>query len=78
MLEHHPLMKEFPEHKERMHELKLKNRHFDSLIEKYEALDKHVFRVESEEEVLDDVSLENLKKERLKLKDEIYAMIIAK
>ncbi|MGQ4002808.1 DUF465 domain-containing protein [Francisellaceae bacterium CB300] len=78
MLEHHPLMKEFPEYKERMHELKLKNRHFDSLIEKYEALDKHVFRVESEEEVLDDVSLENLKKERLKLKDEIYAMIIAK
>ena len=78
MLEHHPLMKEFPEYKERMHELKLKNRHFDSLIEKYEALDKHVFRVESEEEVLDDVSLENIKKERLKLKDEIYAMIIAK
>jgi len=78
MLEHHPLMKEFPEHKERMHELKLNNRHFDGLIEKYEALDKHVFRVESEEEVLDDVSLENLKKERLKLKDEIYAMIIAK
>ena len=78
MLEHHPLMKEFPEHKERMHALKLNNRHFDSLIEKYEALDKHVFRVESEEEVLDDVSLENLKKERLKLKDEIYAMIIAK
>ncbi len=71
MLEHHPLMKEFPEHKERMHELKLNNRHFDGLIEKYEALDKHVFRVESEEEVLDDVSLENLKQERLKLKDEI-------
>ena len=66
MLEHHPLMKEFPEYKERMHELKLKNRHFDSLIEKYEALDKHVFRVESEEEVLDDVSLENLKKEHLR------------
>ena len=54
MLEHHPLMKEFPEYKERMHELKLKNRHFDSLIEKYEALDKNVFRVESEEEVLDE------------------------
>ena len=75
MLEHHPLLKEFPEHKERMHELKLNDKHFENLVEKYEALDKHIFRVESEGETLDDVSLENLKKDRLKLKDEIYAII---
>ena len=76
MLEHHPLLKEFPEHKERMHDLKLSDKHFENLADKYEALDKHIFRIESEEETLDDVSLENLKKERLLLKDELYAIII--
>ena len=69
MLEHHPLLKEFPEHKEKMHELKLNDKHFKSLTEKYENLDKRIFRIESEEEVLDDFSLEKLKKERFKLKD---------
>ena len=78
MLEHHPLLKEFPEHKERMHDLKLSDKHFENLVDKYEVLDKHIFRIESEEEILDDVSLENLKKERLLLKDEIYAIIISK
>ncbi len=75
MLEHHPLLKEFPEHKEIMHELKLSDKHFKNLADKYEAIDKHIFRVESEEEVLDDASLENLKKVRLQLKDEIHAII---
>lgn len=77
MLEHHPLLKEFPEHKEKMHELKLNDKHFESLTEKYENLDKRIFRIESEEEVLDDFSLEKLKKERLKLKDEIHNMIVS-
>ena len=78
MLEHHPLLKEFPEHKEKMHELKLNDKHFEGLTEKYENVDKHIFRIGSEEETLDNLSLEKLKKERLKLKDEIHTIIVSK
>lgn len=78
MLEHHPLLKEFPEHKEKIHKLKLNYKHFEGLTEKYENLDKYIFRIESEEDILDDLSLENLKKERLKLKDEIHTIVVSK
>lgn len=74
-LTHHPLVVEFPEHKDAIHRLKMENRHFQNLMEKYEKIDKHVFRIEDGEEPSDDVYVEKLKKQRLALKDEIYKML---
>ena len=74
-LEHHPLISEFPAHKDDIHRLKMENSHFHKLMEKYEEVDKHIFRIEDGEEPTEDVYVEELKKERLALKDEIFHML---
>lgn len=74
-LTHHPLTKEFPEHKDKIHQLKLDDKHFSNMMEQYENLDKEVFRIESGEEPTDDSRLEKLKFERVNLKDELYKLI---
>jgi len=77
-LSHHPLVTEFPEHKDALHRLKMDDAHFQVLMEKYEELDKHVFRIEDGSEPSEDAYVENLKKERLALKDKILQMLKAK
>lgn len=77
-LSHHPLVTEFPEHKDALHRLKMDDAHFQVLMEKYEELDKHVFRIEDGSEPSEDIYVEKLKKERLALKDEILQMLKAK
>jgi uncharacterized protein len=77
-LSHHPLVTEFPEHKDALHRLKMDDAHFQVLMEKYEELDKHVFRIEDGSEPSEDIYVEKLKKERLVLKDEILQMLKAK
>jgi uncharacterized protein YdcH (DUF465 family) len=76
-LEHHPLIAEFPAHKDAIHRLKMEDRHFHKLMEKYEEVDKQIVRIEENIEPTGDVYLENLKKERLALKDQIYSMLKA-
>lgn len=48
--------------------------HFSKMMTEYDELDKKVFRLESTGE-FQDVDLENLKKERLVLKDVIYSKL---
>ena len=76
-LSRHPLVTEFPERKEAIHQLKMENAHFQALMEKYDELDKHIFRIEDGSEPADDVYVEQLKKERLALKDEVLQMLKA-
>ena len=77
-LSHHPLVTEFPEHKDAIHHLKMSDAHFQVLMEKYEELDKHIFRIEDGSEPSEDAYVEKLKKERLALKDEILKILKAK
>lgn len=77
-LTHHPLLKEFPEYKETIHRLKTDDPAFHRLMEKYEELDKHIFRIEDGSEPTEDAVVEQLKKERLALKDEVLEMLKAK
>ncbi len=77
-LSHHPLITEFPEHKDAIRRLKMGDAHFQALMEKYEDLDKHVFRIEDGSEPSEDSYVEKLKKERLALKDDILQMLKAK
>lgn len=75
MLEHHPLTKEFPELHDALHQLKTSDNHYHKMMERYEEIDKKIFRIESDEELAPEVALENLKKERLQLKDCIISRL---
>ena len=74
-VEHHPLIREFPEHRERIHTLKTSDHHFSKLCSDYESLDKEIVRIEDGLEAKSDAALESLKKRRLLLKDEVYGIL---
>jgi len=74
-LTHHPLVKELPEFKDKIHSLKMNDQHFHRLMDRYEEVDKHIFRIESDEEPSSDSYVTDLRKERLKLKDELYGIL---
>ena len=76
-VEHHPLVHEFPEHRDALHQLKLSDAHFARLTEEYETVDKEIVRIEDDIQAASDVTLETLKKQRLQLKDQIYARLTA-
>ena len=77
VLDNHPLARDFPEHKDKIHQLKLNNSHFARLNEDYEALDKAVIRLETGVEHASDAELESQKQKRVRLKDELYALLQA-
>ncbi len=74
-LDHHPLITEFPEHREAIHVLKTENAHFQNLMESYEETDKEIIRMEEGIETPEDIVLTELKKQRLDLKDQIAIML---
>jgi uncharacterized protein YdcH (DUF465 family) len=73
--EHHSLAREFPEYKDQIHELKVNNPEFAQLFEKYEDIDKEIYRIEMQIETTSDEYLEGLKIKRVKLKDQLYALL---
>lgn len=75
MIKKHQLIEEFPEHADRIHELKEKNHHFKNLFEKYDELDHEIYRIESDTEPASDDTLHQLRVDRVRLKDELYQMI---
>jgi len=76
-VEHHPLIDEFPEYKDKIHELKINDAHFRKLTHEYEGIDKSIVRAEQGIEIVNDDYLESIKKERLFLKDQIYGILKA-
>lgn len=72
---HHDLSLEFPELKQRIHDLKLTSPEFNQLYAEYQALDKSIYRIEEEIETPSDSYTEELKKKRVRLKDKLYAML---
>ena len=75
MIEHHSLPDEFPEFRDRIHELKLHNRQFAELYRQYQDVDKEIYRIEEQIETPSDHYTEELKKKRVLLKDQLYAML---
>lgn len=73
----HELADEFPEAVETIHRLKMESAHFARLAEHYHTVNREIHRIESEVEAASDARTEDLKKERLLLKDEIAEMIHA-
>ena len=68
---HHDIGQEFPEFRDRIHDLKTGNAHFARLF------DKQIARIEQEIEPTTDEHAEELKRQRVKLKDEIFGMLRA-
>ena len=64
------------EYRDEIHELKLQNAHFAKIFEKHNELDQKVEDAEAGRIPMTDIELENLKKEKLLLKDEAYKMIL--
>jgi uncharacterized protein YdcH (DUF465 family) len=73
----HELAEEFPEHTDKMHQLKQDNAHFAKLFESYHDVNRAIHRAETNVEPTDDLHMETMRKERMQLKDEIYGMLSA-
>lgn len=73
----HELAEEFPEHVEKMSELKTGNAHFQKLFDEYHEINRAVHRAETDVEPTDDLNMETMRKKRMMLKDEIYRMLTA-
>ena len=75
--EKHDLHHEFPEHHDRIHDLKVSNTHFARLFDEYHSVNQEVREIESKGGDTSDDYLEDRKLARLKLKDALYAMMVA-
>jgi uncharacterized protein YdcH (DUF465 family) len=75
-VEHHDLHHEFPEFLEAIQTLKTSSNRFGTLYDEYHSLTSEVERLEEEDVPVDDFTIENMKKQRVKLKDEMYQMLV--
>lgn len=73
----HELAEEFPEFKERIHELKISDGRFQRLFEDYHVVNREVHRVEAAGVNVSDEHYEEIKRKRLGLKDRIFAILKA-
>lgn len=72
----HELPEEFPEHAEKIYALKGEDAHFAKLFDAYHEVNRAIHRAETNIEPTDDFHLEDMRKERLRLKDEIFGMLV--
>ena len=64
------------EYRDIISKLKQENAHFAKIFEKHNELDDKIAEIEAGREHASDFELETMKKEKLKLKDEAYALIM--
>jgi uncharacterized protein YdcH (DUF465 family) len=73
--EKHDLVHELPEYRDTIHDLKMNNHHFSRLFEEYHDIDHEIHRIETGVTTTSDEYLNERKKVRLQLKDELFQMI---
>ncbi len=71
----HDLTEEFPDDRERISELKTSNGRFARLAEDYNKVNRQIHRVETRVEPASEDVEEELKRKRVRLKDEIALML---
>jgi RNA polymerase-binding transcription factor DksA/uncharacterized protein YdcH (DUF465 family) len=76
-VQHHDLIHEFPELKERIHELKVSDAHFRRLFDEYHELTREIEKMEDEVTPVASNTEESAKVRRLHLKDELYGLLMA-
>lgn len=73
--EKHDLIHEFPEYKDKIHQLKVSNAQFAKLFDEYHEIEHEVRRIEEGIETTSDDYLEEQKKKRLYLKDQLFEIL---
>jgi uncharacterized protein YdcH (DUF465 family) len=74
-LEHHPLIKEFPQHRELIHRLKQESEEFRFLFAEYHRVDRELFRIGREIDATSDARALQLKRRRLFLEDRLLELV---
>ncbi|EQB06416.1 hypothetical protein L288_11230 [Sphingobium quisquiliarum P25] len=74
----HDLHAEFPQHRAVLHDLKVENASFRELSARYHEIAQEISRIEAGIEPASDQRLEDLKKHRLQMLDQVSAMIAEK
>ncbi|OWY37154.1 hypothetical protein CEK28_18225 [Xenophilus sp. AP218F] len=65
----------FPEYRELISKLKTEDLHFSKLFDQHNDLDQQIKNMESRLIAASEFEIEQLKKEKLRLKDELYALL---
>lgn len=76
-VDHHDLVHEFPEFRERIHRLKVEDPHFRKLFDEYHELTRDIENMENEVEPVATQTEEQAKLRRLHLKDALYCLLNA-
>ena len=71
----HELAEEFPQHAQKIHELKLNDAHFVKLSDEYHTINRAIHRAETGVEPVADHTESDMRKRRMILKDEIAAIL---
>lgn len=71
----HELREDFPEYTDKIHDLKISNNHFVKIADEYHEINREIHRIEVGEEHVSQFVEEDLRKKRMALKDEIYALL---
>lgn len=71
----HRLSEDFPEYRDTIEQLRMCNSGFARLLDKYHQMDKTICGFERTQRPVADIHVEELKKWRLRIKDELYSML---
>lgn len=74
-MQKHDLLHEFPEKKDKIHELKTSDVHFRKIFDEYHVVDHSIHSIESGATATTDEHLNELRLKRVSLKDAVYNYI---
>jgi uncharacterized protein YdcH (DUF465 family) len=67
----HELAEDFPEFKDKIHQIKAEDKHFDRITEEYHKVNREIHRLETRVEAATEEHEQQLRRQRMALKDEI-------
>ena len=65
----------FPEYRDQIAQLRANDRHFTRLFDKHNQLDHEIKNLEDKHSPVYQTEIETLKKEKLRIKDELYTLL---
>ena len=68
----HELAEEFPEHVEKLHALKVSDPEFAEMMDTYHTVNRAIHRAETDVEPTTDLHVNEMRKQRMQLKDAIW------
>ncbi len=76
-MDHHDLLREFPEEAQAIVAWRESNGHFNALCERFDVVSAEIVRIERGKEPASETRLKALRHDRLGIKDEIVALLRA-